>query len=91
MHTDMAIWDALPLCPQAGYVKRDFRWYEVLSRKMLSIVRDNSPQVEFYSIDEQFFVVPDASSVFAQHLQRQIRASQRSYLTAGGRVRRCGQ
>lgn len=72
VHTGMAIWDALPLCPQAVYVKRDFRWYEVLSRKMLSIVRDNSPQVEFYSIDEQFFVVPDASSSFARHLQQQI-------------------
>ena len=72
VHTGMAIWDALALCPLAVYVKRDFRWYEVLSRKMLSIVRDYSPQVEFYSIDEQFFVVPDVSPSFAQRLQDKI-------------------
>src|SRR5262249_3328967 len=32
-----------------------FRWYEVLSRKMLEVVREWSPRVEFYSIDEFFF------------------------------------
>jgi nucleotidyltransferase/DNA polymerase involved in DNA repair len=36
-------------------VKRDFRWYEVLSRMMLDLVRDLSPRVEYYSIDEFFF------------------------------------
>jgi DNA polymerase V len=33
--TGMPIWDALKICPQAVYVKRDFQWYETLSRKML--------------------------------------------------------
>src|SRR5262245_55778427 len=51
----MPIWDAIKLCPQGVYVKRDFRWYEVLSRRMLDIVREFSPRVEFYSIDEFFF------------------------------------
>ncbi|HEU5115363.1 MAG TPA: hypothetical protein VFT74_01665 [Isosphaeraceae bacterium] len=32
--TGMPIWEALPLCPKGIYVKRDFRWYEVLSRMM---------------------------------------------------------
>jgi DNA polymerase V len=53
--TGMAIWDALVKCPGGIYIKRDFRWYEVLSRKMLDIVRDFSPKVEYYSIDEFFF------------------------------------
>lgn len=53
--TAMAIWDAKPLCPEAVYVKRDFEWYEVVSRKMLEVVRSVSPAVEYYSIDEQFF------------------------------------
>ncbi len=35
--------------------ERDFRWYEVLSRLMLAIVREFSPRVEYYSIDEFFF------------------------------------
>ncbi len=49
------IWEALQKCPDGIYVKRDFRWYEVLSRLMLETVRDLSPVVEYYSIDEFFF------------------------------------
>ena len=53
--TGMPIWDALPLCPEGIFVKRDFEWYEVLSRQMLDLVRRFSPTVEYYSIDEVFF------------------------------------
>lgn len=53
--TGMPIWDAQKLCPDGLYVKRDFRWYEVLSRMMLDVVREISPRVEYYSIDEFFF------------------------------------
>jgi nucleotidyltransferase/DNA polymerase involved in DNA repair len=53
--TGMPIWEALRLCPRAVYVKRDFRWYEVLSRRLLDVVRQFSPAVEYYSIDEFFF------------------------------------
>jgi nucleotidyltransferase/DNA polymerase involved in DNA repair len=31
--TGVPIWEALQLCPDGLYVKRDFRWYEVLSRR----------------------------------------------------------
>ena len=41
--TGMPIWDALKICPLGVYVKRDFRWYEVLSRCMLAVVRAFSP------------------------------------------------
>jgi len=54
--TGMPIWEALVKCPAGVYVKRDFRWYEVLSRLMLDVVRDLSPRVEYYSIDEFFFL-----------------------------------
>jgi DNA polymerase V len=58
--TGTPIWDAKVLCPEGVYVKRDFYWYEVLSRKMLEIVGSFSPQLEYYSIDEFFFrVEPD--------------------------------
>src|SRR6187431_569345 len=33
--TGMPIWDALVKCPMGVYIKRDFHWYEVLSRMML--------------------------------------------------------
>src|SRR3982750_2726135 len=53
--TGEPIWEALVKCPQGVYVKRDFRWYEVLSRKMLEGGHEFSPRVEYYSIDEFFF------------------------------------
>ena len=53
--TGTPVWDAKRLCPEGVYVKRDFHWYEELSRKMLAAVGDFSPRVEYYSIDEFFF------------------------------------
>ncbi len=70
--TGMPIWEATPICPDGVYVKRDFRWYEVLSRKMLSVVKEGSPRVEFYSIDESFFETPTATVEAAQGLQREV-------------------
>jgi nucleotidyltransferase/DNA polymerase involved in DNA repair len=53
--TGETIWDALVKCPEGIYVKRDFRWYEVLSRKMLDVMQQLAERVEYYSIDEFFF------------------------------------
>ncbi len=53
--TGEPIWDAQVKCPQGIYIKRDFRWYEVLSLKMRELVAEVSHLVEFYSIDEFFF------------------------------------
>ena len=55
--TGTPIWDAARLCPDGVYIKRDFRWYEVLSRKMLAAVADHADvgRPEYYSIDEFFF------------------------------------
>src|SRR5262245_46401584 len=57
VQSGLAIWAAKRLCPAAVYVKRDFRWYETVSRRMLTAVRGFSPRVEYYSIDEFFFEV----------------------------------
>jgi nucleotidyltransferase/DNA polymerase involved in DNA repair len=67
--TGMPIWDAVRLCPQGVYVKRDFRWYEVLSRRMHEVVRTFSPRVEYYSVDEFFFEVP-AGANFQEMAER---------------------
>lgn len=69
--TGEAIWDALKKCPDGIYVKRDFRWYEVLSRKMLAMVRARSDAAEFYSIDE-FFFTTDANEAAARDIQKAI-------------------
>ena len=69
--TGMPIWTAKNVCPDAVYIKRDFRWYEVLSRKMLELVRWFSPHVEYYSIDEMFF---DATTIDIHRAHRMQRA-----------------
>jgi nucleotidyltransferase/DNA polymerase involved in DNA repair len=68
--TGMPIWDARKLCPEAVFVKRDFRWYEVLSRKMLDVLADVSPLVEYYSIDEMFFDASELPRVFGGSMQQ---------------------
>ena len=51
----MPVWEAKALCPDGVYVKRDFRWYESISRRMLAEIGKSSPRVEYYSIDEFFW------------------------------------
>lgn len=70
--TGMPIWEALPLCPEAVYVKRDFVWYESLSRRMLAIVQEVSPKVEFYSIDEQFFTAVSPPDELQREILRRV-------------------
>jgi nucleotidyltransferase/DNA polymerase involved in DNA repair len=53
--TGEPVWDAVLKCPQGICIKRDFHWYEVVSRQMLELVRGFSARVEYYSIDEFFF------------------------------------
>lgn len=53
------IWEAKEKCPDGVYLKRDFRWYEALSRRMLEVMRTRYPRVEYYSVDEFFFSVPE--------------------------------
>lgn len=71
--TGEPIWEARLKCPQGVYVKRDFRWYEVLSRRMLEAMRDASPRVEYYSIDEFFFLAVPAPGQSFEGLARAIR------------------
>src|ERR1035441_8554785 len=69
--TGEPIWEAVKKCPEGIYVKRDFRWYEVLSRRMLEVVRRFSPRAEYYSIDE-FFLEAEPSLAFAERIQQSI-------------------
>ncbi len=73
--TGMPIWDALVRCPEGIYVKRDFRWYEVLSRQMLEVVQQWSPRVEYYSIDEFFFAAEPGPDGSFQRLAERIRGA----------------
>jgi DNA polymerase V len=72
--TGEPIWEALRKCPDSIYVKRDFRWYEVLSRKILGIMQEFSPSVEYYSIDEVFFLAEPSTGLSLQQTAEVIRA-----------------
>jgi DNA polymerase V len=72
VNTGTTIWDALPLCPEAIFVKRDFEWYEVLSRRILEVASCFSPAVEYYSIDEMFFDAAQIDLQKAKNLQQAI-------------------
>jgi DNA polymerase V len=73
VQTGMAIWAASRLCPEAVYVKRNFRWYEVISRRLLAAVQQFSPQVEYYSIDEFFFSISPRAGLSFQDTAKAIR------------------
>lgn len=85
--TGEPIWEARAKCPLGVYVKRDFRWYEVLSHEIRAIVRDVSPRVEYHSIDEFFFqATADQGRSFgatAEALRDRIFAETRVPVTVG--------
>ena len=70
----MPIWEARALCQEGIYVKRDFRWYEVLSRAMAEVVVGVSSRVEFHSIDEFYFVIAPMPGRSFQETAEAIRA-----------------
>src|SRR5262245_61756781 len=55
VQTGEPIWEARKKCPDGVYLKRDFRWYEVLSHAMRAVLSELAPAVEFFSVDEFFF------------------------------------
>lgn len=71
--TGMPIWEARRACPDGIYIKRDFRWYEVLSRRLLALVQEFSPAVEYYSIDEMFFLAVPSKGLSFQQLAETMR------------------
>ena len=71
--TGEPIWEARVKCPEGTYVKRDFRWYEVLSRCMYEVVQEFSHRVEFYSIDEFFFVAETSGGRSFQDMAEAMR------------------
>ncbi len=50
----MPIWQARQLCAEGIYVKRDFSWYGILSKRMQEVLGEFSDVVEYYSVDESF-------------------------------------
>jgi nucleotidyltransferase/DNA polymerase involved in DNA repair len=78
--TGMPVWEAVRRCPEGVYVKRDFRWYEAISRQILDILRALSPAVEYHSIDEMFFDATALPQAFNAPLPHAVEALQQRVL-----------
>ncbi len=74
--TGTPVWEAKKVCPHAVYVKRDFAWYEVLSKQLWTMMKEVSRQVEYYSIDEFFFDASDLPIYFNCSMAEAVRKLQ---------------
>ena len=70
------IWEARKICPDLLVMPSDYETYSLFSRRMFNIIRQFTPQVEEYSIDEAFADITG--------LRRVLRAS---YETIGSRIK----
>lgn len=74
--TGEPIWEAKRKCPEGIFIKRDFRWYEVVSKRMWEFLQRISPRVEYYSIDEWFFEAGELTREFGSPLEEATRRLQ---------------
>lgn len=62
--TGMAKWEALRCCPQLIIVVGDNKKYTYTSSRIFEMMRDYTPQVEVFSIDEAWLDVTHSLSIF---------------------------
>lgn len=67
--TGMAIWEAKMYCPQAALRSPNYPAYMDFSARILSILRDFSPLVEPFSIDEAFVELTGTEEISGPPLQ----------------------
>lgn len=77
--TGMNSWEARQKCPQLIFVVGNNRKYSYTSKQIIAIMREYTPQVEVFSIDEAFLDVTGSLSLFgsaekiAHLIKQQIR------------------
>lgn len=77
--TGMTVYEAARLCPEATFIKPQHHLYVHFSTRILKIMRDFTPLVEPFSIDEAFLDVTGCAKLFgppveiAQKLKKRIR------------------
>src|ERR1035437_5957828 len=62
--TGMAKWEALRVCPQLIFVVGDNRKYTYTSSRIMEMMRDYTPLVEVFSIDEAWIDITHSLSIF---------------------------
>ena len=69
IQTGEPVMDALKKCPDLCLVPPNYSLYEKNSRAMMEILRDYSPSVEIFSIDEAFIDMTGMESLFGPPVQ----------------------
>ena len=74
--TGMNTWQARQACPQVIFVVGDNRKYADTSTKIIAMMRDFTPQVEVFSIDEAFLDLTGSLKLFgsAESIAYQLKA-----------------
>lgn len=62
--TAMSVWEAKKLCPQIIFVPSRFDNYAKITKKIISLTKDYSPDVEIFSIDEMFLDITDTQTLW---------------------------
>ncbi|TSC86649.1 MAG: Uncharacterized protein G01um10147_861 [Microgenomates group bacterium Gr01-1014_7] len=71
--TGMQIWEAKKLCPNIILVPGDSDKYLATTTRFLNILKDYSPYLEVFSIDEAFLEIESSSVTTAQEIKKRIR------------------
>ncbi len=81
--TGMQIWEALKLCPNLILVQGDSDKYLEVTKRFLNILKDYSPNLEIFSIDEVFLEVEDNTDLLtlAQEIKDRIKSEVGDYIT----------
>lgn len=63
--TGMSTWEAKKLCPQVIFVPSQFNHYAEVTRKIIRLAYDYSPDIEVFSIDEMFLDITDTQTLWS--------------------------
>jgi DNA polymerase-4 len=81
--TGMVLWEARQLCPHAFFIKSEYHYYVEFSSRFLRIMRDFTPLVEAFSIDEAFLDVTGSQKLFGSPIEIATQLKQRIYQEVG--------
>ncbi len=75
--TGMAVWEARSLCPDAIFMKPGHSHYVNFSARIIRIMKDFSPLVEPFSIDEAFMDLSGCGHLFGSSLDIALKLKKR--------------
>ena len=83
VQTGESLFSARLKCPELIVTKPDFDWYVQCSKGLIAILRDYSPVVEQFSIDEAFVEMTGSEALFGPPVQAADAIRQRVYRELG--------